>query len=180
MPPIRSGRASKACDHCRRNKTRCYSGIGAGNTCLRCHTLSLPCSLEKHLKAGPFQSPPETQNEFEINDKNSSSNKKSSTDESYDRLERLERTVVMLMDRLDAQSKDQGNLAAHTASPRVEEPVTPSELNPAPVILIRDAADDAGVASKERSASQLGYPSDVISAGLITMPTAHSLLKLWV
>lgn len=45
MPPIRSssGRASKACDLCRKCKTRCYSSTSG--SCLRCETLSLVCSL---------------------------------------------------------------------------------------------------------------------------------------
>ncbi|KAJ9269984.1 hypothetical protein DTO212C5_3954 [Paecilomyces variotii] len=107
---------------------------------------------------------------------NSNPNKNSSTDA---RLERLERTVGALVDRLDAQFKGRGSPSTYTTLPRTEEPVAPSEPNPAPVILIRDAATDAGVASPEQSDSQLDSLSDVISTGLVTLSTAHSLLKLF-
>lgn len=47
MPPIRSasGRASKACDLCRKCRTRCYTSQGREGSCLRCTTLSQSCSL---------------------------------------------------------------------------------------------------------------------------------------
>ncbi|KAJ6007259.1 hypothetical protein N7540_011235 [Penicillium herquei] len=176
MPPLRSGRASKACDLCRRNKTRCYTGTGHGKNCLRCHTLSLSCSLEhSHLKNLP-QSLSETQKESDTFNENSIPHRKSSTDA---RLEKLERTVGILVERLDAQFKDQGELSAHPTLPPLEEPITSSELNPAPIILIRGVADDAGVSSQEQPDYQSNCSSDVISAGLITIPTAHSLLKIF-
>jgi hypothetical protein len=42
--PLRSGRASKACDLCRRHKTRCYTSQ-TRRSCLRCTTLRQNCSL---------------------------------------------------------------------------------------------------------------------------------------
>ncbi|KAJ5614883.1 hypothetical protein N7528_008537 [Penicillium herquei] len=176
MPPLRSGRASKACDLCRRNKTRCYAGTGPGNTCLRCHTLSLSCSLERFHRNGLSESLSVTTHENDTINENSppSPDRKSSTDA---RLERLEKTVGLLVDRLDAQFKDQGE-STHSTLRRPAEPI-PSELNPAPIILIRGAADDAGVSSQEQADYQFHCSSDVISAGLVTTPTAHSLLKLF-
>lgn len=47
MPPLRSGRASKACELCRKHKTRCYDSDDPGGSCLRCQTLSQPCSLSR-------------------------------------------------------------------------------------------------------------------------------------
>ncbi|KAJ5737909.1 uncharacterized protein N7483_003034 [Penicillium malachiteum] len=94
------------------------------------------------------------------------------------RLQRLEKTVGILVDRLDAQFKGQRESSAHRTLPPPEAPITSSELNPAPIILIRGAADDAGVSSQEQPDYQLHFSSDVISAGLITIPAAHSLLKM--
>ncbi len=56
MPPVSLGRASKACDLCRRHKTRCYAKDGAHDACLRCHTLSLSCSLDDLLDSDSSQS----------------------------------------------------------------------------------------------------------------------------
>ncbi|ENH69426.1 Transcriptional activator of proteases prtT [Fusarium oxysporum f. sp. cubense race 1] len=61
----------------------------------------------------------------------------------------------------------------------VEVPVPSAELDPAPVFLIRDAATDAGVHSPEQAITQTGPQSDVISTGLVSLQTAHSLLGLF-
>lgn len=53
MRQSQSGRAPKACDKCRRYKTRCYAGDNAGGPCLRCRTLSVQCSLELEGSAPP-------------------------------------------------------------------------------------------------------------------------------
>lgn len=66
------------------------------------------------------------------------------------------------------------------AQARIEQPRAPAEPNPAPVILIREAATDAGVSSPEHFELLSSNLSDVISAELVTLPTAHSLLKLLV
>ncbi|KAF5654102.1 hypothetical protein F25303_1712 [Fusarium sp. NRRL 25303] len=58
-------------------------------------------------------------------------------------------------------------------------PVPAAELDPAPVFLIRDAATDAGVHSPEQAIAQTGPQSDVISTGLVSLQTAHSLLGLF-
>lgn len=52
MPPMRSssGRASKACDLCRKCKTRCYTSSSGEGSCLRCETLSQVCSLRKRAR----------------------------------------------------------------------------------------------------------------------------------
>lgn len=94
------------------------------------------------------------------------------------RLERLERTVGALVDRLDAQSKEQEKVPTRIQA-RSEE-ITPTESNLAPVILIREAATDAGVSPPGQFDSLPSSVSDVISAGLVTSSTAHSLLKLLV
>lgn len=47
--------------------------------------------------------------------------------------------------------------------------------NTAPVFLLRDAATDAGVHSPD---NQIHSHSDVISTGLVSLPTAHLLLEL--
>lgn len=84
------------------------------------------------------------------------------------------------MDRLDTQSKDRGNASTNTDEARPEQPRAPAEPNPAPVIMIREAATDAGVSSPEQFDLLSSSLSDVISAGLVTSATAHSLLKLLV
>ncbi|KAJ5618755.1 hypothetical protein N7510_002739 [Penicillium lagena] len=168
MPPLRSGRASKACDLCRKNKTRCYANEGVKNTCLRCHTLSLPCSLEDIFENRSSSPTPERQHRREASLRQASPNRFSSTDARQLRLDRLERTVAALVNRLDSQLKDNGNPSGNTALPRTEEQSAPSEKNPAPVFLIRDAANDAGISSSEQLESRSGIVYDVISAGLDT------------
>lgn len=54
------------------------------------------------------------------------------------------------------------------------------ERHPAPVFLIRDAATDAGVGSPERLDHGVGFQQDVISIGLVPLPTAHTLLRMYV
>jgi hypothetical protein len=54
----------------------------------------------------------------------------------------------------------------------------PRESHPAPVFLIRDACSDAGVTSPGRP--EPGAAKDVISTGLVPLPTAHTLLSMYV
>ncbi|KAH8430747.1 Zn(II)2Cys6 transcription factor domain-containing protein [Aspergillus melleus] len=183
MPPLRSGRASKACDLCRKYKTRCYaSSDGAKNGCLRCITLSQPCSLQHesvtaYRPISPVESSlPCTHASSDKSDGNGLRQRRS-TDE---RLERLERTVESLVGRLDSR------LDALTSSwnnepsaGKATEYVSSTEQNPAPVLLIRDAAMDAGVHSPDQNDSHVGLSPDVISSGLVTLPTAHSLVQLF-
>ncbi|ATY64959.1 C6 finger domain [Cordyceps militaris] len=93
------------------------------------------------------------------------------------RLERLEQTVSALVDRLDAQAQNRGTLT-RAVQARTEERA-PAEANPAPVLLIRDAATDAGVSPPGQFDSISSSTSDVISSGLVTLATAHSLLQLF-
>ncbi|KAH7130981.1 hypothetical protein EDB81DRAFT_905749 [Dactylonectria macrodidyma] len=95
------------------------------------------------------------------------------------RLERLERTVGALVDRLDSRLDELGGIPSNPpGQPRASQSVTASELDPAPVFLIRDAATDAGVHSPEQVIHPVSH-SDVISSGLITLSTAYSLLELF-
>ncbi|KAJ5110180.1 hypothetical protein N7532_002825 [Penicillium argentinense] len=162
MPPLRSGRASKACDLCRKNKTRCYAKDGAGNTCLRCHTLSLPCSLRDFPNNGLSGSPYERLHRRGVSPQRRSPEQPSSTDA---RLERLERTVGVLVERLDSQLKDARSASETAVQPPSGDPRALSEPNPAPVILIRDAANDAGVAYSGQNESH----ASMVSSPLWTM-----------
>ncbi|PQK13033.1 hypothetical protein BB8028_0003g16470 [Beauveria bassiana] len=172
MPPQRLKRASKACDLCHKRKTRCYAKDGAKNACLRCHTLSLACSLAE-LDSDSSET------HF---GKRNSSPKYSATKSSTDlRLEQLERTVGALLERLDASSQNQARSEEKRKSERIIQPENeerPAELDPAPVILIRKAATDAGV-SPPGQFDLSNNLTDVISAGLITAPAAYSLLELF-
>lgn len=94
------------------------------------------------------------------------------------RLERLERTVSALVDKLDSKLDEIAGSSNQNRSSVVEVPVPAAELDPAPVFLIRDAATDAGVHSPEQAIAQTGPQSDVISTGLVSLQTAHSLLGL--
>ncbi|KAH7304205.1 putative C6 finger domain protein [Stachybotrys elegans] len=89
-------------------------------------------------------------------------------------LDRLERTVALLVDRLDSRLDDVGNSTREPVAPRNESQSSP-DLDPAPVFLIRDAATNAGVHSPEQTTSG----PDVISSGLVSLPTAHALLDLF-
>lgn len=193
MPPLRLGRASKACDSCRKNKTRCYAKAGVGNTCLRCHTLSLSCSLELEACADNLPRPTSRQPNCGNSPKYPSPGQRSSTDERYafnpnsgelasidsdTRLEKLEKTVSALVDRLDSQSKHHGNPIPPHAASKTSETRLLADSAPAPVILIRDVATDAGVSTPSQLELHPNMPGDVISNGLVTLPTAYSLLKL--
>ncbi|OAA76221.1 hypothetical protein LEL_05905 [Akanthomyces lecanii RCEF 1005] len=71
--------------------------------------------------------------------------------------------VGALVDRLDEQFRDQGNATTTVLQSRTEER-PPAEPNPAPVILIREAATDAGVSPPGQFDSLPNSVSDVISA----------------
>jgi hypothetical protein len=85
-----------------------------------------------------------------------------------------------LVNRLDSrldQLVSSSNIERPSA---ITESPSSAELDPAPVFLIRDAATDAGVHSPEQTNTHAGSQSDVISSGLVSLSTAHSLLKLYV
>jgi hypothetical protein len=96
-------------------------------------------------------------------------------DQWYTRLARLERTVDELVGRLDAKF-DGPNNTDSIPDTRPTTTISTADGNPAPVFLLRDAATDAGVHSPETS--QTHFHSDVISSGLVSISTAHSLLDL--
>lgn len=85
------------------------------------------------------------------------------------------------MDRLDAKLNElvTSDDSAHTRPTTTTSNTTSTvDRNAAPVFLLRDAATDAGVHSPE--SIQIPSNSDVISTGLVPMPTANSLLELYV
>ena len=98
------------------------------------------------------------------------------------RLERLERTVGVLLDRLDRLDGRPSDLTspwkADQPPASTPESFSPTERSPAPVLLIRDAAKDAGVRSPEDIESSPTSHNDVISTGLVALPVAQSLLQL--
>ncbi|KAL6248087.1 hypothetical protein RBB50_005435 [Rhinocladiella similis] len=171
MPPVRAGRASKACDACRKQKTRCYASDNNRGICLRCETLSQPCSLE---------SSPSQQSRRSSVDKALAIGRDLSVDA---RLERLESTVQVLVERLDpAHGAASGVVSPSTSNrppPRIHAQNLPEEKDSAPVLLIRDAAADAGVQSPQQVQTQPKRYSDVISSGLVSLKTAHTLMSLF-
>jgi hypothetical protein len=86
--------------------------------------------------------------------------------------------VENLADRLDSRIDALASLWSND-SPRLRatEPMASTDRHTAPVFMIRDAATDAGVQSPE-VIDRLIPSSDVISTGLISLSTAHSLLGL--
>ncbi len=68
MPPLKTARASKACDRCRKFKTRCYASDKEDGTCLRCDTLAQPCSLQFNLRSPPEGSRRLTQHSILLDD----------------------------------------------------------------------------------------------------------------
>ncbi|KAH8705241.1 hypothetical protein BGW36DRAFT_367155 [Talaromyces proteolyticus] len=179
MPPLRSGRASKACDLCRKCKTRCYASQGAKGSCLRCSTLSQVCSL--NAENNHSISLAERERHI-VTDDTSSSNGSNSIQQRipvHERLTRLERTVEALVDRIDARFNELAGTASNTQI-RTIKSTAETDTNTAPVFLIRDAATDAGVHTPELIQSHhRSTHSDVISTGLVTLSTAHSLLELF-
>ncbi|KAF4337496.1 hypothetical protein FBEOM_8594 [Fusarium beomiforme] len=87
--------------------------------------------------------------------------------------------VSALVDKLDSRLDDLAGPSNHDKPPNLEVAVSSAELDPAPVFLIRDAATDAGVHSPEQVNTQPGFQPDVISTGLVSLSTAHSLLGLF-
>ncbi|KAJ5674698.1 uncharacterized protein N7477_004632 [Penicillium maclennaniae] len=130
MPPDR-GRASRACASCRKQKTRCYEPGTPGKACLRCERLHQRCSLVQTEDVAPEEDPVPSA---------------SGTDA---RLERLERTVANLLDRLG----EAPNRAEHDSSRLESALTTPDpgeqrlherESSAAPIMVIRDLATDYG------------------------------------
>ncbi|KAJ5248896.1 hypothetical protein N7468_000347 [Penicillium chermesinum] len=131
MPPHR-GRASRACASCRRQKTRCYEPGIPGKPCLRCDRLQQKCSLvDVPMHEDEVETPGA-----------------SGTDV---RLERLERTVAALLDRLGegplgpVEHELSGPPSAPTASETSDGAYQDAESSAAPVMVIRDLATDSTI-----------------------------------
>jgi hypothetical protein len=58
--------------------------------------------------------------------------------------------------------------------------VESTSRNPAPILLIRDAATDAGVSSLQPERTYAISSADVLSTGLVELSTAYSLLEMYV
>ncbi|GAB0133678.1 hypothetical protein EsDP_00002078 [Epichloe bromicola] len=186
MPLIGKARASKACLRCRKNKTRCYASGEPSGVCLRCATLSLACSLktEGSRKHTPAVNP---------NDHGSGSRDVVLPDSTQQhasvdtRLDRLEGLVERLVNRLETTTVDSSASGTKDQPPRQidDGPGMASfsrrrDSHPAPVFLIRDACAYAGVSSPGHVDSGLSRPPDVISMGIVSLGTAHTLLKMCV
>ncbi|EFY94804.2 Zn(2)-C6 fungal-type DNA-binding domain protein [Metarhizium robertsii ARSEF 23] len=179
MPSLRTGRASKACDSCRKNKTRCYASGKIKGTCLRCETLSLECSLKEDLAGNALLDHVE-----QATTAAASSSHAAVVDA---RLDRLEALADKLVNRLESILDNVASVTQehHRRTPPLSENGSgatshypgPRERHPAPVFLIRDACTDAGVRSPEHN--EAGESQDVISTGLVPLPTAHSLLRIF-
>lgn len=181
MPPIRPGRASKACDSCRKQKTRCYESENRRGACLRCDTLKHLCSLE--------QDSIERQDSAADTSRNVS--KAITTDERYrlasiaslkmlisSRLARLESTVDRLVEHMESSSEI---LMSQNASLRAQVYSASNESTTAPpVFLIRDVAKEVGVDPGHSITRQPEHSSDIVSSGLLTTQDATALLALFV
>ncbi|PYI27945.1 hypothetical protein BP00DRAFT_482049 [Aspergillus indologenus CBS 114.80] len=146
-----------------------------GSDCLRCATLAQPCSLNSEPTSPNCRSsssthclPEHTQNTRTIAPE---VNKQSAVDE------RLERTVESLIDRLDA--KIDALASRFNDKPPLREERNAIDHDPAPVLLIREAALDAGVRSPEQNEVRPEAYADPISSGLVSSSIAHSLVELF-
>jgi hypothetical protein len=159
MPPVRGGRASLACESCRKQKTRCYASGNQTGGCLRCETLAQPCSLAGSVAARRIPTGGQA-----IPD---------------DRLGRLEHKVESLLRRLnehgilaDDQPDHNPRLQALTSHEGDIRQATP------PMQMIRSLAKHGVVhdaMSRDSSASQL----DVIDSGLVSPNLALSMLSMF-
>ncbi|KAL4878474.1 hypothetical protein BJY04DRAFT_221196 [Aspergillus karnatakaensis] len=153
MPPDR-GRASRACTSCRKQKTRCYESGLPGAACLRCDRLNQRCSFSIDLvEDEPTASEPTT----------------------GDRLQRLEKAVAHLLDRLgeDPSQLTDGLPGQHNRSNQESDSVRRSnESSVAPVMVIRDLAADTGI---ELPNTNQAVPLD----GLVPSDLALSLLSIF-
>ncbi|KAL4910995.1 hypothetical protein BDW74DRAFT_172449 [Aspergillus multicolor] len=161
MPPDR-GRASKACASCRKQKTRCYESSRPRGPCLRCERLNQRCSfIQDTVEETP-----------------------ASAETSIDaRLERLEKIVTRLLDRLGEDTSEVGGSPQQPDSHNHPAPATANagdlttkiDSFAAPVIVIRDLAADTGIGppttSQTASIEDL-VPSD-IALELITIFLEH-------
>ncbi|KAJ5375542.1 hypothetical protein N7517_007548 [Penicillium concentricum] len=150
MPPDR-GRASRACTSCRKQKTRCYEAGIPGRACMRCDRLHQSCSLVQIIASDEESVAPAP-----------------GTDA---RLERLEKTVATLLDRLgEGPAKTPGHeLSRPTtaqASPGSRSAYKDTEPSAAPIMVIRDLATDSGVKPMSDARSLGAVLDELISPDL--------------
>ncbi|KAH8169459.1 hypothetical protein LIA77_10003 [Sarocladium implicatum] len=104
------------------------------------------------------------------------------------RISRLEKTVETLVARLDAKldaftapptrdTRDMPPMA--TAATDSSESSSSTSRNPAPILLIKDAASNAGVRPSQADRTAATPHADVLSTGLVDLSTAYSLLGLF-
>ncbi|KAJ5622934.1 hypothetical protein N7490_011539 [Penicillium lividum] len=148
MPPDR-GRASKACVSCRKQKTRCYEPSLPGKACLRCERLHQRCSLVQNL---------EQQQEKEPSTSQLGTN---------ERLDRLERTLAALLDRLGEgpAGDDQSSTASARTTSEAGEVTYKDTETSAPIMVIRDLAD-TGIKSAPDTRSLEAVLDDLIAPDL--------------
>ncbi|KAF4767193.1 hypothetical protein N7455_011444 [Penicillium solitum] len=150
MPPDR-GRASRACTSCRKQKTRCYEAGIPGRACMRCDRLHQSCSLVQIIASDEETVVPA-----------------SGTDA---RLERLEKTVATLLDRLgEGPAKTPGYESSRTTpaqtSPGRGGAYKDAESSAAPIMVIRDLATDNAIKPISDARSLGAGLDDLISPDL--------------
>ncbi|OKP13433.1 hypothetical protein PENSUB_624 [Penicillium subrubescens] len=161
MPPDR-GRASRACASCRKQKTRCYEPGTPGRACLRCERLQQKCSL------APQADSPEEERQQQQQQQQQQPVPSLGTDA---RLERLERTVATLLDRLgDGPSSADHELSRPGSVLTTPDPgdqiYQETESAAAPIMVIRDLANDTRVEPSPETKSLGAVLDDLISPDL--------------
>lgn len=178
MPPNRDGgRASKACSSCRKQKTRCYDSQ-SGGACLRCQTLKLSCSLQvsvtsqarrNYERRSPSLDQAATQGHHE----------KDSPAVNSDRLTKLERVVTDVMRRLEQVEGVRYESNGHV---RYQARPTEDEQPPAPVVLLRDVAEEVGGSpTNQRIARPESNPraKDLIDKNIVSHDRALILISIF-
>lgn len=175
MPPDR-GRASRACDSCRKQKTRCYESGAPGRPCLRCERLRQRCSFVLAPPRGPEVASNDSDARFVGSCVNAVD-----PELNWPRLARLEQTLGALLERL---GEDSTSITQPTTHPGAGIPVATSSSNDTgpsskpdhpstpPVMVIRDLASDIGVKSPDTSSQVAGLD------GLIAPDLALSLFAM--
>ncbi|THD00258.1 hypothetical protein EYZ11_000308 [Aspergillus tanneri] len=133
----------------------------------RASKASQPCSLDEDFATIESVSPERQDHDHDTDTCTGSAQRAVN-----ERLEKLEKTVEGLVDRLGHRLDARPNWNNESARTTTES--ISSEQNPGPVVLIREAAIDAGVHFPDQNDPH----SDVISSGLLTLPMAQSLLEL--
>lgn len=171
MPSDR-GRAPRACVSCRRQKTRCYESTISGAACLRCDRLNQRCSF--------VRTPTIQENVANRNtDARYYSRAAFSALANDHRIDRLERTVAALLDRLGEDPTSIIADRSHKTNDR--KPALPpgvasdpkDNASSAPVMIIRELATDMGMTSPGTRS-----PDSVLDT-LVTPDLASDLLTMY-